>query len=414
MGADMVKTKTVPKYKMAQEWIRERINSGSWPPGYRIPDQAELTRKLKVSEITIKRALSELAQEGLIVRRKKSGTFVSVPGRQPLIKGRNLHIGILLYHSVTEELSQPGFDSDIIQGIIAYLGIENKEPAYSLSKRQGVSLALWQQRENGVRAQCMGTYPGIPGRHPNLNAAKKAGFDGLCAIGILENDFLDEVLGLGIPTTIIDYPSQVYKDRCDMVYADPDHGYQKVIESFLEKGIRNIHFIGTRMANPNAIQWTKDGYKKVWGRRTNPDSLLRLNACRHALDAFGLELPERRVHFISYDIPHHQALFEEFAALPADERPEAVFCQDASTAEWFVEAFGKRGMHLEGAGGCSGFHYGRSIGIQVDACQMGQTAAELLIERLKKPERPFANVGIHMKAYEHQLAHQQKMRLVPH
>lgn len=408
----MANKAAVLKYRKVAAWMREKIASNRWPIGEKLPNEVTLAKKLRVSTGTIERALRELVQGGLIVRRKKSGTFVSDPRKPPLIKGRNLHIGLLAYHSVTGELSRPGFTSEIVQGIVRSLGIENKSPDYSLSKARNASLALWQQPDQGIRVQCVGPYPGVSMRHPDFKAIKNAGYDALFSIGIIENDFLDKVLGLGIPTSIIDYPSQVYKVRSDMVYADPDHGYLRAIECFLEQGLRNIHFIGSRIWNPNALKWENGGYKRVHGRRADPDSYLRLNACRYAFDAVGLELPESRVHFVTGDVADREALFEKLVALPEQERPEAILCQDAVTADGFIEAFAGRGLKLQGAGGCSGFHYGQSIGIQVDTLQMGRTAAELLLDRLKKPESPFVNVGIRMKADEHQLSSQHEMGLV--
>lgn len=62
--------------------IEGRILSGEWPPGTRIPFEHELTVTYGCSRMTVNKALGELAQRGLIERRRKSGSFVAQPVAQ--------------------------------------------------------------------------------------------------------------------------------------------------------------------------------------------------------------------------------------------------------------------------------------------------------------------------------------------
>ena len=59
--------------------IEERILSGEWPPGHRIPIEHDLTRRYQCSRMTVSKALTQLANAGLIERRRKAGSFVSQP-----------------------------------------------------------------------------------------------------------------------------------------------------------------------------------------------------------------------------------------------------------------------------------------------------------------------------------------------
>lgn len=65
--------------------IREKIVSGEWQPGYRIPFEHELTVQYGVSRMTVNKALSQLAQSGLIERRRRSGSFVRRPRSQAAV-----------------------------------------------------------------------------------------------------------------------------------------------------------------------------------------------------------------------------------------------------------------------------------------------------------------------------------------
>lgn len=66
-----------PKYAALERAIEKCIQSGRFKPGARVPTEVELTRGLPVGLGTVQRALSELAQRGLLVRSRKTGTFVA-------------------------------------------------------------------------------------------------------------------------------------------------------------------------------------------------------------------------------------------------------------------------------------------------------------------------------------------------
>lgn len=59
--------------------ISERIRSGDWPPGHRVPPEHELMAAYGCSRMTVNKALSELAQADLIERRRRAGSFVRRP-----------------------------------------------------------------------------------------------------------------------------------------------------------------------------------------------------------------------------------------------------------------------------------------------------------------------------------------------
>ncbi len=66
----------VPAYEQVKRRLREMIVSGTWARGEQIPPEPEIAKQLGVSRMTANRALSELAQEGWLTRRKGMGTFV--------------------------------------------------------------------------------------------------------------------------------------------------------------------------------------------------------------------------------------------------------------------------------------------------------------------------------------------------
>jgi GntR family transcriptional regulator len=67
----------VPKYIALRDAIVDAVTSGDWRPGTRLPAESEWTGALSLSLGTIQRALRLLAEDGVIVRRPKHGTFVA-------------------------------------------------------------------------------------------------------------------------------------------------------------------------------------------------------------------------------------------------------------------------------------------------------------------------------------------------
>jgi GntR family histidine utilization transcriptional repressor len=68
-----------PVYDQVKRAITALIRSGSWKPGDRLPSEAELSDSLSMARMTVNRALKELTEEGLLVRRRRAGTFVAQP-----------------------------------------------------------------------------------------------------------------------------------------------------------------------------------------------------------------------------------------------------------------------------------------------------------------------------------------------
>jgi GntR family transcriptional regulator len=72
-----VDTKVEPfKARRVYLLLRERIHAGDMAPGARLPGEPAMAADCGVSRVTLRRALDQLATEGLIERRPGVGTFV--------------------------------------------------------------------------------------------------------------------------------------------------------------------------------------------------------------------------------------------------------------------------------------------------------------------------------------------------
>lgn len=68
-----------PLYKQLMQKLRQDIAAGVYPVHSRIPSEQELCQAYQVSRVTVRKALAELTQEGLLQRHQGKGTFVGVP-----------------------------------------------------------------------------------------------------------------------------------------------------------------------------------------------------------------------------------------------------------------------------------------------------------------------------------------------
>ena len=72
-------------YQRIRGDLEARITSGDWPPGHRVPFEHELMETYSCSRMTVNKVISALAEAGLVVRRRRAGSFVSRPRVQSAI-----------------------------------------------------------------------------------------------------------------------------------------------------------------------------------------------------------------------------------------------------------------------------------------------------------------------------------------
>jgi GntR family transcriptional regulator len=73
-----------PMYKQITDQVKDAIASGGLRPENKLPSIREMSRELKISEITIKRAYSDLENEGFIITRSGLGSYVASIDRDKL------------------------------------------------------------------------------------------------------------------------------------------------------------------------------------------------------------------------------------------------------------------------------------------------------------------------------------------
>ncbi len=67
----------LPVYYQIGLDIRQRISSGEWRSGHRLPSEPDLAKEYDVSRMTVRQAMRDLVNDGILSRRRGDGTYVS-------------------------------------------------------------------------------------------------------------------------------------------------------------------------------------------------------------------------------------------------------------------------------------------------------------------------------------------------
>ncbi|UXU75384.1 MULTISPECIES: GntR family transcriptional regulator [unclassified Paracoccus (in: a-proteobacteria)] len=93
--------------------VRRRIVDREWRQGDRIPDEAELAVEFGVARATVNKALQTLAEEGLLDRKRRAGTHVTVnPARKatltiPIVREQIEQAGMVYSHRLVAQRRSP-------------------------------------------------------------------------------------------------------------------------------------------------------------------------------------------------------------------------------------------------------------------------------------------------------------------
>lgn len=102
MGASPLGRRKSLGRTLAQE-LRGRIVAGEFPPGSKLPSEAEIGAEYEVSRVTVRTALQLLESRGLVDVRHGAGSFVSN-------HGRGIRAGLQELRSITETIREMGFE----------------------------------------------------------------------------------------------------------------------------------------------------------------------------------------------------------------------------------------------------------------------------------------------------------------
>jgi GntR family transcriptional regulator len=117
----------VPAYFQLAQILHREIMNGGMRPGDRVPSENELSDEYGLSRMTARKAISLLAEKGVVRREKGKGTFVS----KPRVEG-----GLFLIPDLHDEMRMQGLSADV-----KLLGVKvvpaGKVPSSKLEMKKG-------------------------------------------------------------------------------------------------------------------------------------------------------------------------------------------------------------------------------------------------------------------------------------
>lgn len=96
----------LPIYHQVALSLQRRIARQEWKVGDKLPSEYDLADAYEVSRVTVRQALTELEKEGIVVRKRPSGTFV-----ETIPKTLSPTVGVMV--DITTSLHNAGHDTDI-------------------------------------------------------------------------------------------------------------------------------------------------------------------------------------------------------------------------------------------------------------------------------------------------------------
>ena len=340
-----------PKHQVVSDWVRERITSGEFPNGSRLSSENELAEQFGISRQTVRQAIGTLVNEGLLERRRGSGTYVSYERGQERAATRTIGV-------ITTYLNEY-----IFPGII-----------------KGMDQVL---RKNGYQMNLGITYNKTHNEQAVLSSMLQSGVDG----------FLIEPTKSALPNPNIGLYREIVRQHIPVVflngyYAALDFPYV-TMDDYAAGKLNAGHLIGK-------------GHKRLFGIFKSDDiqGHFRYSGFVSALQDSGLEFEDSRVlWYVTEDLEQLFSPENDRYLLERIGDSTGIVCYNDEVAVRLLEVFKRRGKRVPEDYSLVSFDNSNlcSIGevgitsIDYPAEEIGAAAAQKLIQILNGE-----NVKLHL------------------
>lgn len=103
MARAVDKANPIPRYLQVKAILEDSIRGGKYSPGARLPGERDLAVDLKVSQMTVNKAILSLVQDGWLRREVGNGTFVREELRLPSLESATIGFVIPLSTSFVQD-----------------------------------------------------------------------------------------------------------------------------------------------------------------------------------------------------------------------------------------------------------------------------------------------------------------------
>jgi DNA-binding LacI/PurR family transcriptional regulator len=340
--------------------LRSRIATvGS--TGERFCTQGDLVQEFSVSSITVRRALHDLEQEGLIYQINGRGVFVAEGGHalSGSVARKRTWVVSLLLRDRLPDLLRSRFYAPVVD-------------AFEARARQGGLRVI----SESVAGQAVGDLS-LPASVEGLQV------DGVALLRSQRNDFLLRLMERRVPAVLIDFASDEL--NLDAVVIDNRGGARAAVEHLIGLGHRRIAHLAGFYETPELQS------------RSVTD---RLGGYRETLAAHGLPCSEELI--VSARTPEERARALK-TMLSRPNRPTALFCfsdwwvPQAVTMACELGLCVPQDLSIVGFGGTpelAGMQGLALTTLEVDLARIGSEAARMLIERINGLSTPARRVVV--------------------
>jgi DNA-binding LacI/PurR family transcriptional regulator len=350
-------TASPAKHRQVFEVMRNRIQSGDYQPGDRIPSEAILIEEFGVSRPTVARALQELQHRGLVKRRRGAGTYVAH------VNGSGKLFGLLIPGLEDTEIFEPicGEMARVAQqgghSLLwgaAYTGTIPNEPFDDAAKAHRGALA-WDLCQRYIRDRVEGVFFAPLELIPNRNAINRRIVDAL-----------DEAK---IPVVLLDrdYVSYPGRSNHDLVGINNRRVGHTITDHLFERGCKRPVFM-LRPGSASTIHARGAGFAEAFLTRRVPFDVRFIQEC----DPCDLAFVGR--------------ILDEL-------KPDGIVCGNDVTAGHLLHTLDQLGVHVPDhvmIGGIDDVKYAALLRVRLTTVRqpfaaIGDAAYHAMLDRITRP-----------------------------
>ncbi len=322
-----------------EQTLRTAIADDLFPSG-RMPTLVELADQMRVSRETVRLALDSLQRDGLIVKRRRRGTFVSAPTVPQKLKAPKRKILGYLFEDYefggthSEVIARP-HGSAMLEGAIMEAGRHDYQLVTRSAKPTNIREAFDQLNDLGPLCGTIFTCVG-------------------------EEKFLKGISGRSMPAVLLDH--EMHLPKVGSIRGDSQQNARLAIQHLAELGHRNIACAHWRQSDLNP--WFLQGYRK--GMR-------------------DVNLKRSREWEMFVELNEKGAMETVEQLLKFRKRPTAIICFHNTFASQLIAAAWKKGIRvpedLSVVGG-GGEEVVNLTCMQIDWHELGATAVRMVLKAI--------------------------------
>lgn len=356
----------IMKYKDSINSLRNRIFCGDYPAGSQLPKQEFLAQSLGITRPTLNRVINQLEDEGLVVRHRDVGVFVS---EQVKLKS-GMRLGV--FRPATKGYSD---SNDIFSHMLPYLSDCAQKADCSIltdgfiieAEEKIMMTRMLEATEHLIKRQIHGVLF-VP---PELPDEKQK----------ISYKIADMFVAAGIPVVLLDRDLYNFpgKSKYDVVSINHFRGAFTLTEHLIKHGAKKIDFLSSDL-HTSAVYGRIGGY---FG----------------ALSKYGIPIQANRIYNHCRDL---QPSMRRIAKHISEKKTDAVVCINDLAALIFFEFLQSKNIRVPQDVRIAGFDdlpIARVMAcplttIRQPADLLAQAAVATLLQRIAHPDKPACEIEV--------------------